>query len=272
MYLLTTSLRFIRYSPRFICCASASAAMALFAAFGPANSATTPEAEPLAGADWVPLDTRCGCPTCAAISRSTCNSAAGTATSAHVTGGFAWLASLSAMGVCRSLSGTDISTSQSRRRRAITVATRLYDTPQQKWRGSRRYPSRSVFARIVRSSKRTICRNAISIGYTRCKYSRYHSAARRSDSVLKITNRLQRRSTWRAKGPNIPHGRLAEEAAVFAIELAGALVSDLERRTGGVQTIHEHAFPRCMQPKLLLILKRTHGGQHPEMVVQRGHA
>jgi hypothetical protein len=65
---------------------------------------------------------------------------------------------------------------------------------------------------------------------------------------------------------------LAEETAVFAIELAGAFVSDLERGTGGVQTVDEHAFPRCMQPKLLLILKRTHGGQRPEMVVQRGDA
>jgi TetR/AcrR family transcriptional regulator, transcriptional repressor for nem operon len=44
---------------------------------------------------------------------------------------------------------------------------------------------------------------------------------------------------------------LAEEAAVFAVELAGTFVSDLKGRTGGVQT-HEHAFPRCMQPKLLL--------------------
>src|SRR5205809_454746 len=41
-----------------------------------------------------------------------------------------------------------------------------------------------------------------------------------------------------------------------------------KNRTGGVQTIHEHAFPRCLQPKLLLILKRTHRCQRPEMVVQ----
>jgi hypothetical protein len=80
-----------------------------------------------------------------------------------------------------------------------------------------------------------------------------HSAARRSDCVLEITNRLHRRSSWRAEGPNIPHRRLAEEAAVFAIELGGALVSDLKSRTGGVKTVHEHAFPRSMQPKLLLI-------------------
>jgi hypothetical protein len=64
---------------------------------------------------------------------------------------------------------------------------------------------------------------------------------------------------------------LAEEATVFAIELAGALVSDLKSRTGGVQTVDEHAFPRCMQPKLLLILKRTHSSQRPEMVVQCGN-
>jgi hypothetical protein len=65
---------------------------------------------------------------------------------------------------------------------------------------------------------------------------------------------------------------LAKEAAIFAIELGGAFVSDLKGRAGGVQTIYEHAFPRCMQPKLLLILKRTHGGQRPEMVVQCGDA
>jgi hypothetical protein len=94
----------------------------------------------------------------------------------------------------------------------------------------------------------------------------------RSNSALLITDRLQGQSAWRANGPNIPHWWLAEETAIFAIELAGALVPDLKCRTGGVQTIYEHAFPRCMQPKLLLILKRTHGGQRPEMVVQCGDA
>ena len=78
------------------------------------------------------------------------------------------------------------------------------------------------------------------------------------------------------KGPNIPLRRLAEETAVFAIELAGAFVSNLKARTRRVQTIrgqtiNEHAAPRRLQPKLFLILKRTHGGQHPEMMVQRGH-
>ena len=74
------------------------------------------------------------------------------------------------------------------------------------------------------------------------------------------------------KSPNVPHRRLAEEAAVFAIELAGAFVSDLKGGTGGVQAIDQHAPARRLQPKLLLILKRTHGGQRAEMVVQRGYA
>src|SRR5712691_11939456 len=95
--------------------------------------------------------------------------------------------------------------------------------------------------------------------------------ATRSDSALPITGRLQGQGAGRAEGPNIPHGWLAEEATVFAIELAGTFVSDLKSRTGGVQTIHEHAFPRCMQPKLLLILKRAHGSQRLEMVMQRGN-
>src|SRR6202047_1395185 len=96
--------------------------------------------------------------------------------------------------------------------------------------------------------------------------------ATRSDSALPTADRLQGQSAWRAKGANIPHGWLAEEATVFATELGGTFVSDLKSRTGGIQTVHEHAFPRCMQPKLLLILKRTHGSQRPEMVVQCGDA
>ena len=71
------------------------------------------------------------------------------------------------------------------------------------------------------------------------------------------------------KGPNIPHRWLAEETAVLAIELARAFVSDLKAGTRRVQTIQKHMTPRCLQPKLLLILKRTHGGQDAEMMVQR---
>jgi hypothetical protein len=49
-------------------------------------------------------------------------------------------------------------------------------------------------------------------------------------------------------------------------------MQDSNKRTCGVQTIDEHASPRRLQPKRFLILKRTHGGQRLEMVVQRGHA
>ena len=73
------------------------------------------------------------------------------------------------------------------------------------------------------------------------------------------------------KGPNIPHRWLAEKTAIFAIELADAFVSDLKASTRRVQTIQKHVAPRCLQPKLLLILKRTHRGQPAEMMVQRGH-
>src|SRR5271167_136554 len=93
-----------------------------------------------------------------------------------------------------------------------------------------------------------------------------------SDSALPIADRLHGWSSRRAESPNVPHRRLAEETAVFAIELAGAFVSDLKGRTGGVQTIDEHASPCGLQPKLLLILKWTHGGQRAEMMVQRGQA
>src|ERR1035437_8767562 len=91
-------------------------------------------------------------------------------------------------------------------------------------------------------------------------------------AYLLVVDRLQRRSAWRAKSPNIPQRWSAEEPAVFAVALAGAFVSYLQGRACGVQTIGEHASPRRLQAKLFLILKRTHGGQHPEMMVQRGYA
>src|ERR1700719_3258941 len=76
-------------------------------------------------------------------------------------------------------------------------------------------------------------------------------------------------SAPRAESPNIPHRWLAEEAAVLAIELSGALVADFEGRAGGVQTIHEHAFASGLQMKLFLILKRARGGERAGMMVQR---
>jgi len=43
------------------------------------------------------------------------------------------------------------------------------------------------------------------------------------------------------------------------------------RRTGRIYAIQEHEAPRRLQTKLLLILKRTHRRECPEMMVQRGH-
>jgi len=55
---------------------------------------------------------------------------------------------------------------------------------------------------------------------------------------------LHGRCVWRAERANIPHWRPAEEAAVFAVELAGAFVSDLEGGACGIEAVHEHPSPR----------------------------
>jgi len=49
-----------------------------------------------------------------------------------------------------------------------------------------------------------------------------------------------------AAGFDVAHGRLAEEAAVLAIELAGAFVADFKCCAGGIETVVEHALPRDM--------------------------
>ena len=88
-----------------------------------------------------------------------------------------------------------------------------------------------------------------------------------SAGTLPITGRLQGQTGGRAESLNIPLGRLAEEAVVFAIEVAGAFVSNLKSRSCGINIIHEHALSCGMQPELLLILKRAHSGELPEMPV-----
>ena len=49
---------------------------------------------------------------------------------------------------------------------------------------------------------------------------------------------------WAGEEPgfDIAHGWLAEEAAVLAIELAGAFVADVEGCAGGVEAFVEHAL------------------------------
>ena len=67
---------------------------------------------------------------------------------------------------------------------------------------------------------------------------------------------------------DVAHGWLAEEAAVFAIELAGAFVADFEGRAGGVEAVVDHALAGNVETQLLLILKRAHGGERAEVVVE----
>ena len=81
------------------------------------------------------------------------------------------------------------------------------------------------------------------------------------------TDRLESRNIWGKNCPNVPHGRLAEETAVFAIELRSAFVADLKSRAGGIKTIVQHQAPGRLEPELFLILKRTHCSQHPEMMM-----
>ncbi len=73
-------------------------------------------------------------------------------------------------------------------------------------------------------------------------------------------------------GFDVAHGGLAEEAAVLAIELAGAFIADLEGGAGGIEAFIEHAFPGYMQSKLLLVLQGAHGGERTELMVQCRYA
>src|SRR5947207_79666 len=77
------------------------------------------------------------------------------------------------------------------------------------------------------------------------------------------------RSAWRTQIPDIPDGWLAKQATVFTIELTRAFVSNLEGDSGCVNIIGEHQGPRGLQSNLLLILKRTHCRECPEMMVKR---
>src|SRR5687768_1063308 len=67
---------------------------------------------------------------------------------------------------------------------------------------------------------------------------------------------------------DVPPRRGAEQAAVFTAELRRALISDLERRTRGIDAIRQHQ-PACfVEAQPFLKLKRTHGRQGAEMMVE----
>lgn len=63
------------------------------------------------------------------------------------------------------------------------------------------------------------------------------------------------RRARKSAGFDVAHGRFAEEAFVFAGELAGALMSNFESRSCGIQSLDEHSFSRAHQSKLFLILQ-----------------
>ncbi len=74
---------------------------------------------------------------------------------------------------------------------------------------------------------------------------------------------------WRTQAADISDWRLAEQAAVFTVELTGAFVSHLKCDSGRVDIVGEHAGSRGLQPNLLLVLKRTHRCQRAEVMVKR---
>src|SRR5579859_1490758 len=63
-----------------------------------------------------------------------------------------------------------------------------------------------------------------------------------------------------AQATDIPDRRLAEETAIFPIELGGAFIAHLKSRTRRVKTIVQHQVSCGLKPDLLLILKRAHRG------------
>jgi hypothetical protein len=79
-----------------------------------------------------------------------------------------------------------------------------------------------------------------------------------SNSALSALSGSDRHDFAVSQGLDIANWGLAKESPVLAIELARALVADLERRTRRIQFTREHALPRGMQAKLLLKLQRTH--------------
>src|ERR1700691_2888430 len=79
---------------------------------------------------------------------------------------------------------------------------------------------------------------------------------------------MEWRSGWRTQAADITDGRLAKQAAVFAIELTRAFVSNLKGDSRRVHIIGEHACSCGLQSNLLLVLKGTHRRERPEMVMK----
>lgn len=63
---------------------------------------------------------------------------------------------------------------------------------------------------------------------------------------------------------------MAEQAAVFAIELAGGFITDFKGGGGGIAALVEHEGTGGLETKLLLVLDGAHGGEGAEVVVEGG--
>ena len=88
---------------------------------------------------------------------------------------------------------------------------------------------------------------------------------------LPSASRLNRRRALGTQASNIADGGLAKQAAVFTIELTRTLISNGKGHARRVNAVGEHPCPRFLQPDLLLVLKRTHRRDRPEMMVKRRH-
>src|SRR5260370_15466661 len=95
---------------------------------------------------------------------------------------------------------------------------------------------------------------------------------RLSSRVIQAISSSDRHDFAVSQSLDIAHWWLAKETPILAIELARALVADLERCTCRIEFTRKHALPRGMKAKPLLKLKRSHRGKGTKMVVQRGSA
>ena len=58
---------------------------------------------------------------------------------------------------------------------------------------------------------------------------------------------------------DIAYWRLAEKSFVLPIELTRTLIPNLKGCARGIEFPRQHLLTRCVKPKLLLKLERTHG-------------
>jgi hypothetical protein len=79
--------------------------------------------------------------------------------------------------------------------------------------------------------------------------------------------RAGRRRIYRGVDHPIANRWFAKQAAVFGIELTRAFVSNLKGDSRCVNVIGEHPRPRGLQLNLLLILRRSHSREAPEVMM-----